>query len=314
MVEYFGQIWAFCGLREYISFSRVRHASASSYPHLFPNYSHVAFYLASAKIDPRKPISAKGLDMVGIKGHATAIYMCDGKWVYYDDNQGIMNIAPQLIDDILNEVDPFYIFWAYSPGSTRILFFKAPIFTEGEGNEEELLMRENDDDWSGRMLYQWTNDSWKEIEYSRIIDLASETRIYSFDNMVHIATLNKAIPGYPGTHFIDDQGSVIALATAATAATTVPFSPPAPVPEPVSVPAPAPVNSLAGTRKAFKNALENAKNKGKKRVNNTTRALQNRIKNLGLNRYKYVNNTEHALKNRILELASGSTRRLSRYR
>ena len=84
------------------------------------------------------------------------------------------------------------------------------------------------------------------------------------------------------------------------------FSTYAPAPAAPVAPAPVPMNSLASPRKALENALVNAENRGKKRVNNTTRALEKRIKNLGL---KNVNNTTRALKKRILELASGSATR-----
>jgi hypothetical protein len=107
MVSYFRGIWEFCGLREYLPLYRIRHAPVATYPRLFPNYNHVAFYLGSEKINPSSPITYKGLDREGDVGHATAIYMCDGKWVYYDNNRGIMDIAQPLMDDILNEVDPF---------------------------------------------------------------------------------------------------------------------------------------------------------------------------------------------------------------
>jgi len=325
MASYFKSIWAFCGLHGYYSFVRTRHAPPSTYPQLFPNYNHIAFYLGSDKVIPQ---TYRGIGRSESAGHATAMYMCDGKWVYYDDNQGVQDIAPALMDDILNEVDPFYIFWARAPGTNAILFFKAPFFTDERGgraidwkeNEEEHLMAENDGDWSSRILYQWVKGGWKKIEYGALVDLATESYIYVFKRIIHITTFNKSVPGYPGTHFIDDQGSVVALAAAA--ATAAPFSlnafyekypslkprpdptPPVPVPVPVPVP-----NNVGGPRKALENALANARSIGRKRVNNTTRALEKRIKALGLHRKKNVNNTTRALKRRILELASGSLRR-----
>jgi len=349
MVSYFRGIWEFCGLHEYSSLYRVRHAPVATYHHLFPNYNHVAFYLGSEKINPSSPITYKGLDREGNVGHATAIYMCDGKWVYYDNNRGVMDIAQPLMDDILNEVDPFYIFWAYQPGTHNILFFKAPFVSEedeelfeGMGEEEERIMAENDGDSSRRPLFMWKKDRWEKVDYSVITDLATDevtkkgASIYSFKRVIHIVTRDRSVSGYPGTHFIDDQRSAPAFVFAAAepvalrearmaaiSATTAPgaafnwnafyklyetpapapaFAPPAPLP-------PVPINSLAGPRKALENALGNAKNRGQKRVNNTTRALKRRIRNLGLNRQKNVNNTTRALEKRILELASGSATR-----
>jgi hypothetical protein len=338
MVGYFKGIWEFCGLREYLPLYRIRHTPVATYPHLFPNHNHVAFYLVSDRINPSSPVTFRGLEREG-GAHATAIYMCDGKWVYYDDNQGVMDIAQPLMDDILNEVDPFYIFWAYQPGTHKILFFKAPFVSEEdeelfEDMGEEEAMAENDGDWSGRTLFMWKKDRegngrWRSVDYSVITDLATETRIYSFKRVIHIVTRDRSVPGYPGTHFIDDQGSAAALvaatatAAASAAASAHPlnetikqykemarlasaFSTYAPAPAAPVAPAPVPMNSLASPRKALENALVNAENRGKKRVNNTTRALEKRIKNLGL---KNVNNTTRALKKRILELASGSATR-----
>ena len=325
MVIYFKHIWNFCGLHEYLPLFRARRLAGSNYSQLYPNYNHVAFYLGSDKINPNRPITYMSLNkMLGSAAHATAIYMCDGKWVYYDNNVGVQDIAQPLMDDILNEVDPFYIFWAYEPRTQKILFFKTnfvseidkELFIEDMEEDEEEEMAENGRDLSRQTLHMWRNNSWTVVGYDVITALHRETEIYLFKRIIHIVTKERAVPGYPGTHFIDDHGSAtIAVLDDTAAGPKTPFNMNAfnkkyglePTPAPPALPVP--VNSLAGPRKALENALANTRNVGRKRVNNTTRVLEKRIQNLGLNRHKNVNNTTRALTRRILELASGSATR-----
>jgi hypothetical protein len=272
MISYFRYIWDFCGLQHYFFLVRRRCAPISKYSHLFPKQNHVAFYIASEHFNPQNPITSHLKKKVGTSGHATAIYMCDGKWVYYDDNRGVMDIHPQLMDDILNEVDPFHILWCYDPypDSNRILFFKAPIHSEeeeeegdnnnannGKGNEEgENNANGEEGDWSERTLYQWNEDRWNKIDYGLLADSEDIEEVYVIKRIIHFVTDNHSVPGYPGTHFIDNQVPRASRSTSKR-------------------------NSLESPRKALQKTFASITRKRAKNVNNTEQALRKRIKNLG---------------------------------
>jgi hypothetical protein len=280
---FFQLLLPFLGVEQYTPILRKPHTAISNYTDIKPHYSHVAFWLGSSVVDP-VTITIQRMKY----GHATAIYMCDGKWVYFDNNMGIMEMPLELMDAILNEVEPFNIYWKYVENT--IEFYKMNVETTTE--KERRLEREKGGDTAGRPLFIWGKDRrWKEYNGYNFNSLSSD--LFVFNTIIHIVTANRSVPTFPGRHFIDDQKAVGSVAAVV----------PAPAPEPV------PVNSLASTRKAFQNALVNAVNRGQKRVNNTTRRLQNRMKNLGLDRQKNVNNTTRALEKRILELASGSATR-----
>ena len=294
---YFQVLLPFLGVEQYTPILRKRHTDISKYIDLKPHYSHVAFRLGANIVDPLT-ITVQKMK----HGHATAIYMCDGKWVYYDDNMGIMEIQPALMDDILNEVEPFNIYYSYV-GKT-IKFYKMNVETTIE--REHRLEREKGGDRSERSLFIWSEDSvwsaglgfektWRWREYGGH-DFNNTDLLLMFATVIHIVTPNPSVPHFAGTHFIDDQRLVLGPASALPA-----------LPAPPALPVP--INSLGGPRKALENALANTRNMGRKRVNNTTRALEKRIQNLGLNRQKNVNNTTRALTRRILELASGSATR-----
>ena len=299
MLIYFQVLLPFLGIMDYTPISRWRHNSTSSYKDLKPNYSHVAFYLVSSPIDPKT--DPKTIKRSAGAHHATAIYMCDDKWVYYDDNRGVMEIQPVLMDDILNDVEPFNIYFSYV--GDIIEFYKMNIETAAD--RKRRLRREKSRGMIGRSLLKWTQigSDWEWSAYDGHNFIHTD-KLYMFYNVIHIVTANRSVPHFAGTHFIDNQGLVPALPAPSAALPALPAPPPSALPA-----LSASINSLREPRKAFENALGNAMNRGQRRVNNTTRRLENRIKNLGLNRQKNVNNTTRALEKRILELASGSATR-----
>jgi len=195
--DWFNIIWDFCGLSHYEILFRERHTLPSRYTNIRPHYNHVAFYLGSKAIDTRTPLQDWNwaVDREFNSGHATAIYSCDGKWVYYDNNRGIMPIDQKLMADLLNEVGQFYIFWTYRKNG--ILFYKINVKTRSK--------------WS---LLHWYENKWRKLpldtlEQYRIGE--EETRatrtkkpLFSLHRIIHIATNDWSIPGFRG-NFIDDH-------------------------------------------------------------------------------------------------------------
>jgi len=194
--DWFNVIWDFCGLPHYEILFRERHTLPSRYTNIRPNYNHVAFYLGSKVIDTRTPLQDWNWAVDReYTGHATAIYSCDGKWVYYDNNRGIMPIDQKLMADLLNEVGQFYIFWTYQ--KKAILFYKVDVKTRSK--------------WS---LLHWHENKWRKLpldtlEQYRIGE--EETRatrtkkpLFSLYRTIHIATNDWSTPGFNG-NFIDDH-------------------------------------------------------------------------------------------------------------
>ena len=196
--DWFNIVWNFCGLQQYEMLFRERHTLPSKYHDIRPGYNHVAFYLASNVIDTRAPLAYwnNAVDRE-YNGHATGIYSCNDKWVYYDDNRGIMELHPKLMDDLINEVDQFYIFWAYYQ-KNAILFYKVDVKTR--------------DKWA---LSHWYKNKWRKLPLETLEDYRigeDETRatrtkptLHSVNRILHITTKDWSSPGFNGRHFIDDH-------------------------------------------------------------------------------------------------------------
>ena len=195
--DWFSIIWSFCGLHQYEILFRQRHTLPSKYHDIRPGYNHVAFYLGSNVINTRAPLARwDSLIDREYNGHATGIYSCNDKWVYYDDNRGIMELHPKLMDDLINEVDQFYIFWAYEKNA--ILFYKVDVKTR--------------DKWA---LSHWFKNKWRKLPLETLEDYrigedetrATRTRppLFSVNRIIHIATKDWSSPGFDGRHFIDDH-------------------------------------------------------------------------------------------------------------
>lgn len=126
-------------------------------------------------------------------GHVSAIYkMQNEKWVYYDNEGGIMDLHPILMEDILNETKPEYLVGYTSTKraeSGGITFYKIPYF-----NLNGLA------DLKEKTIHKWTKDHWAPIP---ITEISTTTMIFVVTNIVHIASDDTEEEGFKGD-FMDD--------------------------------------------------------------------------------------------------------------
>jgi len=127
-------------------------------------------------------------------GHVTAIYkMHNNKWVYYDNEGGIMDIHPTLMEDILNETNPEFMVGYTSTKRSEtggITFYKIPYFNL----TDVFYLKE-------KTIHKWTEDHWSPIP---ITELSTTVMIFAVTNIVHIASDDTEEEGFRGD-FMDDR-------------------------------------------------------------------------------------------------------------
>jgi len=146
-------------------------------------YTHVAFIFYATPFYPTDVPKHIRLTKAAPLNHVTALYHCNSKWNYFDDESGIMEMPYALVQDIVNETRTEHcIAYVYSEEEdNKPIFYKIPYYPAIV--KEDVLKVQIIQKWNGR---HWDKTVLSELYYAD----GSPMLVYVFEITVHIATKN----------------------------------------------------------------------------------------------------------------------------
>jgi hypothetical protein len=148
------------------------------------NYNRVAFIFYATPVYPTDVPKYNRPPPPAPLNHVTALYQCNYKWHYFDDEAGIMEIPRILLQDLVDEASTAYcVGYAYGKDG-KPTFYKFPYYPTI--TKEDIL--------KAQIIYKWSSNHWDETVVSELYhEDGSPQIVYVLETTVHIASQNHTL-------------------------------------------------------------------------------------------------------------------------